>query len=91
MSEQERPNEAPEPQSEGQGFVKILETGSLTDIALIKSALEGEIEYYIAGENMVYNFPNFTASLMVAAGDAEHAVEILRQFDLKFTGMRLGD
>jgi hypothetical protein len=90
MNDQDQPEAPSEGRGEDEGFVKILETGSLADIALIKSALEGYVEFFIKGENMVYNFPNFTASLMVAAEDADHAVEILRQFDLKFTGMRFG-
>jgi hypothetical protein len=91
MNDQDQPETPSEAPGEEKGFVKILDTGSLADIALIKSALTGYVEFFIEGENMVYNFPNFTAKLMVAADDVDQAVEILRQFDLKFTGMRFGD
>jgi len=64
-------------------FVQILETSSLTDIAMIRSALDaGEIRYYIQGENLRYLRGADPAKVMVAAEDAEAAVEILKPLRL---------
>ena len=68
-------------------FLKILETDSLSDIALIKSVLDGEgIRYFIQGENLKFLRPwDQPAILMVQDEDAEEAITLLRPLDLKFT------
>lgn len=54
-------------------FVKILETDSLTDIALIRSTLDAKaIRYFIQGENMKSIRPgNQGAILFVFENDVE--------------------
>jgi hypothetical protein len=68
-------------------FIKVLETDSLIDIALIKSVLEGEgVRYFIQGENMAFNRPVIdSAVLMVAEGDLQTAVDLLKPLELNFT------
>jgi hypothetical protein len=68
-------------------FVKILETDSLSDIALIKSVLDGEgIRYFIQGENLKFLRPgDQPAYLMVHEEDAQDAITLLKPLDLKFT------
>ncbi len=66
-------------------FVKILETRSLTDIALIKSTLEGEgIRYFLNGEEMHHIRPLDPVLLMVAQNDAEKAIGLLSPLKLAF-------
>lgn len=73
-------------------FVKILETDSLTDIAMIKSALDAyDIEYFIQGENMKFIRPFDPAILMVADADAARAVELLKPLKLSYNWMQYGD
>jgi hypothetical protein len=68
-------------------FLKILETDSLSDIALIKSVLDAEgIRYFIQGENMKFLRPgDQPAYLMVHEQDAQDAITLLKPLDLKFT------
>ncbi len=64
-------------------FVKILETDSLSDIALIKGALDAEgIKYFIQGENARFLQPMGPAVLMVAREDVDKAIEVLRPMKL---------
>jgi hypothetical protein len=67
-------------------FVKILETDSLTDIALLKSTLDAEgARYFLQGENMKFIRPIEPAILMVAKEDEKKAVELLRPLNLSFS------
>ena len=64
-------------------FVKILETDSLTDIAMIKSVLDGSgIRYYIQGENVRYLRPVDSAVLMVQDEDVKKAVPLIKPLKL---------
>ncbi len=66
-------------------FVKILETDSLTDIALIKSVLDAEaVEYFVQGENLKFLRPVDHAVVMVAEQDVKRAVEFLKPLKLRY-------
>lgn len=67
-------------------FVKILETDSLTDIALIKSVLDAEgIRYFIQGENMKFiRSGDQSAQLMVHEEDVEMVVALLKPLNLNY-------
>jgi hypothetical protein len=66
-------------------FVKILETDSLTDIAMIKSVLDGSgIRYYIQGENVRYLRPVDSAVLMVQDEDVKKAVALIKPLKLNY-------
>lgn len=66
-------------------FVKILETGSLTDIALIKSVLDAAgVRYYIQGENMQFIRPVDSAHVMVQDEDVEKAVALIKPLKLNY-------
>jgi hypothetical protein len=72
-------------------FVKILETDSLTDIALIKSVLEGnDVEYFIQNENMKFIRPFDPAILLVAEADAARTRELLKPLKLTYNWMQFG-
>jgi hypothetical protein len=65
-------------------FVKVLETDSVTDVALIRSALDGEkITYFLQGEKLIRRLDPFV--LMVASGDLERAVMLLRPLKLNYS------
>ncbi len=67
------------------GFVNLLTTKSLTDIAMIRSVLDaGGVRYFIQGENMLYTRPSDPAVLMVAAPDVDAALELLKPLKFKF-------
>ncbi len=66
-------------------FVKVLETNSATDIALIKSVLDAEsVRYFFKGENMSNIRPVDPAVLMVAEDDRETAVDLIRPLNLRY-------
>ena len=68
-------------------FVKILTTDSLTDIAQIKSALDGErVQYFLQGENMKTIRPVDPVILMVAEKDVKKVRKLLAP--LKFSYMQ---
>jgi hypothetical protein len=69
-------------------FVKVLETGSLTDIAMIKSVLDGgSIRYYIQGENMNLIRPVDSARLMVQDEDVKKAVALIKPLKLNYNAI----
>jgi hypothetical protein len=67
-------------------FVMVLETDSLTDIALIKANLDAEgVRYFIQGENMKYIRPgDQSARLMVHQEDVQKAVDLLKPLNLRY-------
>jgi hypothetical protein len=72
-------------------FIKILQTDSLTDVALIKSVLDAEdIRYFIQGENMITIRPVDPAYIMVAEGDVKKAVELLKGLKLNYSRILFG-
>ena len=67
-------------------FVKVLETESLSDIALIKGILDAEgVRYFFQGENMMLVPQMASAILMVAEKDVMRTVELLRPLKLNYT------
>lgn len=73
-------------------FVKVLETDSLTDIALIKSTLNaGEVEYFIQGENMKFIRPFDPAILFVTENDAQNAIDLLKPLKLNYSWIKWAD
>jgi|WetSurMetagenome_2_1015567.scaffolds.fasta_scaffold498749_1 hypothetical protein len=73
-------------------FVKILETDSLRDIAMIKSVLDAErVRYFIQGENMKFIRPVVDiAKLMVSEEDAQKVVELLKPLKLNYLCIQFG-
>jgi hypothetical protein len=72
-------------------FVKVLETDSLSDIALIKSILDAEgIRYFIQGENAKFLQPMGPAVLMVANEDLEKATKALTPIKLNYVWSTCG-
>ncbi len=73
---------------EGQekNFVKILETSALTDVAMLKSLLDGQgIRYYFQGDTMGVLYPFvISTTLMVAEDDVEQTLELLKDVKLKY-------
>jgi hypothetical protein len=66
-------------------FVKVLETDSLSDIALIKAVLDTKkIQYFIQGENMIFIRPVDPAVLMVEEGDMKKVLNLLKPLKLNF-------
>jgi|GEM_PF-4591320 len=71
-------------------FVKVLETDSLTDIALIKSALDVEdVRYFLQGENMKFIRPVDHVLLMVVEDDVQRVIELLKPLKLNYMPMIL--
>jgi hypothetical protein len=69
-------------------FVRILDTDSLTDIAMIKSVLDGSgVRYYIQGENVRYLRPVDSARLMVQDEDVEKAVALIKPLKLNYVAI----
>jgi hypothetical protein len=69
-------------------FVKILETDSLTDIAMIKSVLNGTgVRYYIQGENVRYLRPVDSARLMVQDEDVKKAIALIKPLKLNYSAI----
>jgi len=72
-------------------LVKVLETDSLTDIALIKSVLDAEgVRYYIQGENMNFIRPLDSAILRVAEKDVKKVVKLLKPLKLNYNRLVFG-
>jgi len=73
-------------------FVKVLETNSLTDVALIKGALDGEkIHYYLQGETVNFLRPWLEPVLVwVASEDVDDAVELLKPLKLSYSPFHWG-
>jgi len=87
----EKHRKGPEPDTDSI-FVKILETDSMTDIALIRSVLENQgIEYFIQGENMKHIRNLDPALLMVTQPDAAKAIKLLKPLKLNYTRIVFGD
>lgn len=71
-------------------YVEILRTYSQVDIAMIKSLLDGNADYYFHGENFMSIRPLLEpAILMVNENDVDDVKEILKDFELNFLGVSL--
>ena len=69
-------------------FVKVLETDSLTDIAVMKGALDSEgVRYFLQGENMKFIRPLDRTILMVAEEDVNRVIDLLKPLKLNYALM----
>lgn len=75
--------------SEDGDYIEILRTFNQTDIAFIKSILEGEgISYYLKGEHFMNMRPLFRpVVLMVKEDEIEKTKEILKDMNIAFSGL----
>ena len=66
-------------------FVKLVETSSKTDIALIRGVLDSEgVRYFLQGENTMSLQGADPVVLMVSDTDVLKAVEVLTPLKLRF-------
>ena len=73
-------------------FIKILKTFSQVDIAMIKSMLEGNVEYYFKDENFMSVRPLLEPAILMVREDYEDEVrELLNSFELNYMGLSLKD
>ena len=73
-------------------YVKILSTFSQVDIAMIKSLLEGNVDYYFKDENFLSVRPLLEpAVLMVREDYKEEVNQLLSDFELNYLGLSLKD
>lgn len=71
-------------------YVAFLKTFSQVDIAMIKSLLDGNIDYYFKDENfMSIRQLLEPAILMVRESDFQETQEMLSDFELNFMGVSL--
>lgn len=72
-------------ESENYKFVPILKTFSQVDIAMIKSMLEGNVEYYFKDEQFMSVRPMLEPTeLMVREDYVEEVQELLKDFELNY-------
>lgn len=74
-------------------FECILTTFNVGDVAMIDSILEGsDIDYYIHGGEFLHIRPLVEpARIMVAKGRVEEAKELLKDLNINFSGIALGE
>ena len=73
-------------------FLEILRTFSQVDIAMLKSLLDGNVEYYFKDENFNSIWPLLEpAILMVREDYVDEVKELLKDFDLNYMGVSLKD
>ena len=73
-------------------YVKILSTFSQVDIAMIKSLLEGNVDYYFKDENFLSVRPLLEpAVLMVREDYKEEVSKLLSDFELNYLGLSIKD
>ena len=73
-------------------FIPILRTFSQVDIAMIKSMLEGNVEYYFKDENFISIQPMLEPTeLMVREDYVEEVRELLKDFELNYMGVSIKD
>ena len=73
-------------------FLEILRTFSQVDIAMLKSLLDGNVEYYFKDENFNSIRPLLEpAILMVREDYVDEVKELLKDFDLNYMGVSLKD
>lgn len=66
-------------------FVEVLRTSDISDIAIIKSILDGQgFHYFINGDLMLNIRPLDDARLMVAEDEAESVYELLKDVKLNY-------
>ena len=75
-----------------QSYIPLLKTFSQVDIAMIKSLLDGNVEYYFKDENFMSIRPLLEpAVLMVREDYAEEVKELLSDFELNYMGISVKD
>lgn len=73
-------------------FYPILKTFSQVDIAMIKSLLDGNVEYYFKDENFMSVRPLLEpAELMVREDYVDEVKELLADFELNYMGVSIKD
>ena len=73
-------------------YVEVLRTFSQVDIAMLKSHLDGNVEYYFKGENFLSLRPMLDpAVLMVREDFVEEVKELIKNFDIKFMSVSLNE
>ena len=83
----------PEPDHTGAGFVRVMSTYNVGDMAVIKPVLENaEIEYYFQGENFTVIDPLIQpAVLYVRRGQEVRAKELLADTHMRYLGISSRD
>ncbi len=83
----------PEPDHTGAGFVQVMSTYNVGDMAVIKPVLENaEIEYYFQGENFTDMYPLVQpAILYVRRGQEARAKELLASTHISYLGISSPD
>lgn len=73
-------------------FIPILKTYSQVDMAMIKSLLDGNVEYYFKDENFMSIRPMLEpAELMVRENYVAEVKELLNDFELNYMAVSLKD
>ena len=73
-------------------FMPILKTYSQVDVAMIKSLLEGNVEYYFKDENFMSVRPMLEPTeLMVREDYVDEVKELLYDFELNYMAVSLKD
>ncbi len=73
-------------------YIEVLRTFSQIDIAMLKSHLDGNVEYYFKGENFNLVRPMLEpAILMVREDFVEEVKELIKNFDIKFMSVSLNE
>ena len=71
-------------------FIPILRTFSQVDVAMIKSLLDGNVEYYFKDENFMSVRPMLEPTeLMVREDYVDEVRELLKDFELNYMGVSL--
>ena len=73
-------------------YISILKTFSQVDVAMIKSLLDGNVDYYFKDENFMSIRPLLEpAILMIREDHVEEVKELLSDFELNYLGLSLKD
>jgi hypothetical protein len=73
-------------------YIPLLRTFSQVDIAMIKSLLEGNVEYYFKDENFMSIRPLLEpAILMIREDYFDEVKELLSDFELNYMGISVKD
>jgi len=71
-------------------YVPILKTFSQVDVAMIKSLLEGSVDYYFKDENFMSVRPLLEPTiLMVREESVDEVRELLQDFELNYLGVSI--
>lgn len=71
-------------------YIEVLRTFSQVDLAMIKSLLDDNVDYYFHGENFMSVRPLLEpAILMVSENDLADVKELLKDYELNYLGISL--